>query len=1075
MKRTLSHILGTSNFEENHPKSAKRPPVENLALLQSELDQLLHKGEYNQQLSSGRPAISLELEVDDQGPLIPNIASAAIESTQDDEDDDDFWSNFADEIHDQVATVEKIPTSSIEQDAYTGLPFARYSVLYVHYEAPRTLVIRALKLPELSVLDVRLSDRWYDTHLEAGDTFHILPPELMHVNNKEGMLITHPDLLVAGTMVAESSGCLRRSILKSRIRSSDIGPAQIRGTVAHSFLQQIMTQRRTPESDKKSIHKTLRAHAASLHAARISSLEATTQLETIGQRFTDEWKNGAWKVDQVIDIEENVWSPTLGLKGKLDATLYVHNAAGTADGLAPLEIKTGKVRPEAHRAQTALYALMMTDRYPPSQRTGMGLLCQVGDQGESQATVSVVPTVHGEVADLMHLRNSLAKGLSQQSFPSVLGPGRAMSECNRCFSRKHCFVLHQALENGTKSTAGISEGMWESITSHLTSKHRTWLTRWWRLIDLEESHEVNQPIWSPNRSKEKNAVGDLTLVSCEPLAEPGASLRALDEDRWIAHFQSDSAECQSNITSFSLGDLVVISGEAGPWGLNQGFVHSLPRKEGCSTTQLNMISVTLDRPIRVPVPVPNMKFRIDGYDLGTAAVATLRNNIVSIFLTPKSRLRSLIVDLDPPKFQKVPPLSLDASCNLNASQRAVIAHALSAQDYSIVVGMPGSGKSTTLAYLIKTFAQRGLRVLLTSHTHSAVDTVLCKLKSVDQKISILRLGSLERIHPKIQQHTLTALGGVDPDSVGVVMNSAQVIAVTCLGSNHALLHPVKSDENALPMFDVCIVDEASQITLPASLGPLSLSRSFVLVGDHSQLSPVVRSPQAAKEGFTVSLFSILLEAHPRACRRLDVQYRMNEELNELVNHIAYGGQLTCGSEEVAKARLVLRSFPSGPIWLNTILHGPSAIFLDCSSPERVLGTSALDSALGSGVINDVQADIVGVIVRSLVSGGLNSDGIGVITPYRAQLTRIRMVLNKHVPPSLLLHRQDSGIDISHTQSRSSEDVSGVDCCTVDQYQGRDKKVIIVSLVRCNQNGQVISFVHHLKFWLLRINEHLYHH
>lgn len=106
-------------------------------------------------------------------------------------------------------------------------------------------------------------------------------------------------------------------------------------------------------------------------------------------------------------------------------------------------------------------------------------------------------------------------------------------------------------------------------------------------------------------------------------------------------------------------------------------------------------------------------------------------------------------------------------------------------------------------------------------------------------------------------------------------------------------------------FDYCIVDEASQITLPTCLGPLRYADKFVLVGDHFQLPPLVRSKAARKGGLDVSLFRRLSDAHPHSVVDLTFQYRMNEDIMLLSNKLIYGGRLQCGSEAVAKQSLVI--------------------------------------------------------------------------------------------------------------------------------------------------------------------------
>lgn len=109
-------------------------------------------------------------------------------------------------------------------------------------------------------------------------------------------------------------------------------------------------------------------------------------------------------------------------------------------------------------------------------------------------------------------------------------------------------------------------------------------------------------------------------------------------------------------------------------------------------------------------------------------------------------------------------------------------------------------------------------------------------------------------------------------------------------------------------FDYCIVDEASQITLPTCLGPLRFADTFVLVGDHYQLAPLVRSRAAKKAGLEDSLFRLLSEKHTDCVVELTQQYRMNEDIMHLSNTLTYEGKLRCGSDEVAKRCLEIPSY-----------------------------------------------------------------------------------------------------------------------------------------------------------------------
>lgn len=112
-------------------------------------------------------------------------------------------------------------------------------------------------------------------------------------------------------------------------------------------------------------------------------------------------------------------------------------------------------------------------------------------------------------------------------------------------------------------------------------------------------------------------------------------------------------------------------------------------------------------------------------------------------------------------------------------------------------------------------------------------------------------------------------------------------------------------------FDYCIIDEASQITLPTCIGPLRYAKTFVLVGDLYQLPPIVRNQEACDGGLDKSLFSILAEARPESICYLEFQYRMNSDIMYISNYFVYGGKLKCGNNETARRRLILPQFEAG--------------------------------------------------------------------------------------------------------------------------------------------------------------------
>jgi len=239
-------------------------------------------------------------------------------------------------------------------------------------------------------------------------------------------------------------------------------------------------------------------------------------------------------------------------------------------------------------------------------------------------------------------------------------------------------------------------------------------------------------------------------------------------------------------------------------------------------------------------------------------------------------------------------------------------------------------------------------------------------------------------------------------------------------------------------FDYCIVDEASQITLPACVGPLRYANAFILVGDHYQLPPVVRNPVA--RDLSTSLFKMLSESHPQAVVALEEQYRMNKDITDVANMLTYNGRLKCGTDKVAKTRLVLAK-PEGlrlahvhddctQCWMAALLD-PERSFIFCDTDL----VPALETKPGDLVQNDVEADLVMQMTGVLLACGMEAGEIGIISPYRAQLRAIGNLLRQFGPLADVLEIN-----------------------TVDKYQGRDKDCILVSLVRSNAKQNVCSTV-----------------
>lgn len=465
-----------------------------------------------------------------------------------------------------------------------------------------------------------------------------------------------------------------------------------------------------------------------------------------------------------------------------------------------------------------------------------------------------------------------------------------------------------------------------------------------------------------------------------------------------------------------------------------------------------------------------IRYRVDREEQQTGFNA-LKGNILQLFRNTHwaRKFRGLFVDLCAPRFgdESVTTAELEKlkalSFSLNSDQILAVNKVLSAKDYALILGMPGTGKTTTVAVLVALLVWRGKTVLLSAATHSAVDGLLLQLLRLDVKF--LRLGHPDLVNPAVRHAALLALEDVSSvarlnELVGPGSPRYAVVAATCLGVNHLLLQSRS--------FDYCIVDETSQATFPTILGPMRLASIGVFIGDLYQLPPIVRSPQAVAAGMQEeTIFKMLAAAHPSAVSKLRTQYRMNEAIMKLSNHLIYQGLLRCGSESVANRKFefsdvdysVIRSLLdvtkqaafADPLartktWVEEILdHNRQVIFVNTDfvpAPEDKV-------ELADVVRNPIEATIVAILAKTLLHIGVDRQALGIISPLKAQLKQIHLALASILNPSAPLHSKTLFNNVH----------------TVDKYQGADIDCVIVSFVRSNVSRNVGTL---LKDWR-RIN------
>ncbi|KAJ5168284.1 uncharacterized protein N7482_003878 [Penicillium canariense] len=1017
---------------------------------------------------------------------IPHISAHDTAALSEDEFDDDF----------DLDAIEQTMKQTGEDAAYNlkgRKAIKRYQIedtadrLYVNSKG-RTQSEQVLSVKEENTEArkvIILRESWFDTPCSKDSFIHLVGEFKSSgqcvVDNTNHMIILHPDHLISATVVADSVDCQRRAVLQDRIKViSQVKRPQAFGTIFHEIFQEALKANRWDSGSLRLlVESVLENHVEELYTINMNMIEA---VETIMgkipavQAWADvflhakpkanslvEDRNGAklnLSINKLLEVEEHIWSPMYGLKGNIDATVQVacHDKDGLKNLVVPLELKTGRRDTnQAHRAQTALYTLLLSDRYDVD--VTFGLLYYL----ELSKTLSIRGIRH-ELVQMIQVRNRLAGYIRERlQLPPML---KKAQMCNKCYAKTPCLIYHKLAEDGDGETSALGDDF-EVFTQHLNQGDSDFFRKWDELLTKEEANLVRfkRELWtllSDQRESYGRCFGDV-VVDPRTAHEDENGTR-INRFRYTFHKRKAPPNFSFAESQIAVGEPIVVSDEKGHFALANGYVTHVSTSHitvavdrrlhnaRAKTVGFNAIS---NQSFKGIMEIENggvaaledldeqMVYRIDKDEFSNG-MAIVRNNLICMMdkeLFQSRHLRRLIIEGQPPVFRAASSAyTISDPDSLNIDQKQAIDKVMSAQDYALVLGMPGTGKTTTIAHIIRALVAQGKSVLLTSYTHTAVDNILLKIRN--DGIRVLRIGATTKIHPEVHQFAdLAAIPKKTIEELKESYEKPQVVATTCLGVNHNIFNQ--------RIFDYCIVDEASQITLPVCLGPIRMARTFILVGDHYQLPPLVQNKAAQEGGLDISLFKLLSDAQPDSVVNLEHQYRMCEEIMLLSNTLIYSGRLKCGTPQVAARCLeipemhALNQFhtdsfhPSehrqgvclgtghGRCWLNDLLV-PSAKTLLVNTDT--LGAPALEIAQGQRIVNHMEAILCTQLVEALIACGIPAREIGVITFYRSQLSLLRQNLRRYTP-ELEMH-------------------------TTDKFQGRDKEIVILSCVRSNSDNHV---------------------
>lgn len=470
------------------------------------------------------------------------------------------------------------------------------------------------------------------------------------------------------------------------------------------------------------------------------------------------------------------------------------------------------------------------------------------------------------------------------------------------------------------------------------------------------------------------------------------------------------------------------------------------------------VTVALNQPVPDPWPVGFCQLDLLGSD---ATYKRMRQSLGLVRRSEKPhlvRLREIFLGNKAPAVGKLGKIQL-FNTRLNEFQVDAARKSLAAEDVAVIHGPPGTGKTTVLVEVILQTVKQGGRVLASAPSNIAVDNMVEKL--LPWNLRIVRMGHPARIMEPLRHVTLSALeeehpshekvvrmdhdrlrllkqlhrkqersrgmSGADKRELSNMINQlrkeasdmefsirrqivqeAQVVLSTHGGVGGALNRQ---------KFDLVVMDEASQATEPLSWIPITLAKKVVFAGDSFQLPPTIYSSEASEKGLSTTIFDRLKKSLPEELQTLlRVQYRMHEAIMNFSSEKFYEGKL------IADESVKSHTADEMPDVQKTDLTTVPIVFIDTAGT----GYAETWNELLESRENDGEAKLALRLFEQLRASNVKPWDVAIITPYVAQVKKLRMM------------SPDREMEIG----------------SVDSFQGREKEVVILSLVRSNDQGEV---------------------
>jgi len=453
--------------------------------------------------------------------------------------------------------------------------------------------------------------------------------------------------------------------------------------------------------------------------------------------------------------------------------------------------------------------------------------------------------------------------------------------------------------------------------------------------------------------------------------------------------------CENNISKFKEGSSVVLSN--GPYRFEMEIEEDSTENFILRPNEFNVKHCYIDIE---NYPKNNWEINAVNTDISTKLLLTaadvLKNNPTTL-IKIENFINGRTVNTYQGYSQKVN--------YLNDSQNAAYLKAINASDFCIIQGPPGTGKTETIGNIVKLLVNSGLKVFVTAPTHTAINNCLNAVASkIKDNTKVLKIGE-KASNKEVQENPYVAKKS-RVTYVSYVNNSNYSQKGIAIGSTaYSLCYPGSKKLDGWK-FDVCIIDEAAQLSIPLSIAAMSRTGKYIFVGDHKQLDPII--PKGSNnEMFAESIFSRLARIYPNEINLLNISYRLNKSLIKIPNILFYNNLLQSATSTLED---------------NTRYQGNHHTEVLNSEPHKLI----LHNVFDANGRSPHEAKLVAELVADLLHNHVTIKDIGIMSPFRAQVREIKKEVKKVLPKSITKPFDTLLVD------------------TVDGMQGQERNYIIYS-------------------------------